>query len=738
MPGSTTTPNPAPTFSYSLLTGSSSTAPTADFGSNLKVNFSGQTWKGSNPADFSVGGWIQLNGQTPGSAASVFCSSDQFLIKIYPPASSGAPYVLTAGFGAGNMVVVTTSGNPLVNLNDGKWHFVLVTFSGLGLNAQGQPNGLLSLYVDGLPLDSQLVTTNGVTTTPGDCQLPGSLAFLNFGSWCIWNQCLSGSEVEFPLWGSPAAGVASTGLLAAWDFSNGSLTDVSGNNCPILSTNGTQSWYIPALYNSGGGSAQPDAQDGLNPGGNGAFSVTMWAYPIQNVAYGSGTLLLNQGGTGFQAFRISVYAGQCTASFEQPPLVPGTPGTVKSQVSSGLQKSPLTWYHIAVTYDGKSTLTLYLNGKQVDQNTSAQPLTMTNPGVYISSDQQTQYGYNGYIQGLTIWTTCLDAADVVAYMASDPSSQPGCVGLFPFVADMNNVITGRPCATKTFPGNTPVSIGTLLLPVADASPPPVPPPPVIPPFLSMTPSEVTAAAAAMGIDTTTVPEASDAAGALSPQDIDYLNSTLASLPASLRQKIISQFQLNYSIGYQLAAKGTPLGTFSNEVQGSKAVFSYHTAAGPQVVGALDLTGAADLSDDKTCQLQLFLDGMVVVLSVVGVRYSPTKLFAKVLEIFEKLLCIAGAFKGLVDDTKGGTTKPGLVEIAHAIYSLLGCIVSQLFALIWNAVLGTWWSFASTVISVVATITGMIVSGGAALLIKLAFVGFAVGELVYHLMNKPCK
>jgi len=212
----------------------------------------------------------------------------------------------------------------------------------------------------------------------------------------------------------------------------------------------------------------------------------------------------------------------------------------------------------------------------------------------------------------------------------------------------------------------------------------------------------------------------------------HLNSTLASLPASLKQKIVSQFQLNYSIGYQLAAKGTPLGTFSHEVQGSKAVFSYHTAAGPQYVGTLDLTGAADLSGEATCKLQLFLDGMVVILSVVGVRYSPTKLFLKVLEIFEKLLCIASAFTGVI-----GPTKPGLVEIAQAIYMLLACIASQVFALIWNVVLGSWWSFASTVISIVATITGMIVSGGATLLIKLALVGVAVGEFVYHAMTAPC-
>ncbi len=723
-----TSPNPAATFSYSSLTGSNSGAATADFGSDLKVNFSGQIWSGSSPADFTVGGWIHLNGQKAGTAQSysVFSVSNQFLINIYP-----STRVLTAGF-VGNTTAVTTSGTTLVNLDDGNWHFVLVTFSALGLNVQGQQNGMLSLYVDGIPMGIETVVTDGVSRTPGDCQLPGQLAFLDFGSWCIWNQCLPGSEVTFPIWGTASGGMQSTGLVAAWDFSNGSLTDVSGNNCPILSTNGTQNWYTPSLFNPGTGGARPASEDGLNPG-NGAFSVTTWMNsPSGNPDYLSGNLLLNQGGTAFNVFRLSAYASTCTASFEQPM------GTVKSSVTWRVLETN-TWYHIAVTYDGKSTLTLYVNGVQVDQNASAQPLTITNPAVYIGSDSQ-NHGFNGSMQGLTIWTKCLSAAQVAMSMAANPSSQPGCVGLFPFVSDMTNVITGQPCTTT----GVGVNISTLELPVTNASAPPTPPgntsetgeiaaaaataePTDV---ISMTHAEIIAAAANIGIDTTSPPQNPSETAPLSADDIAQINTLLGSLPTSQKQQIISQFQLHYAIGVRLAAKGTPLGSFTHEIQGSQAVFSYHTAAGPQYVGTVDVTRVGGMNN--TCVLNLSCDAISILLAIAGVRFNASKLFKKINSFVGVHACLATAFSPLVS-----IDKPSFKDMIQAFLNAITCLASNIFSLVWDVIFGNWWSFASSVISVVLFILGLLVTSGVSLYIQLLWVGLAVANLLAHLASKDC-
>jgi Concanavalin A-like lectin/glucanases superfamily len=613
-----------------------------------------------------------------------------------------------------------------VKLNDGNWHFLLVTFS---QNTTGQNE--LSLYVDQLENEPKVVSTAAASTTPGDCQLPGQLGFLDFGSWCIWNQCLNGAQTEFPLWGDPTGGGGASGLVAAWDFSNGSLTDVSGNHCPIVSTNGTLNWNIPALYNSGSGGAQPNAKDALNPGGNGAFSVTLWAYSgTGNVTYQSGTLLINEGNTGYNVFRISNYASTCTATFEQPL------GTVKSQVSSvGHALPPGAWFHIAVTYDGSSTLTLYVNGVQTDQNTSAEPLTIANPSVFISSDAN-DHGFEGYIQGLAIWTTCLDAADVVTYMASDPSGQTGCAGFFPFVADMSNVVTGQPCTSG---GGT--SISTLLLPVASASAPPVPPgntsesaasiaTAATTDVISMTHPEIIAAAAKIGIDTTSPPNDSTEASPLSAEDIAQIKTLLASLPVAQVQALISQFQLHYAIGVRLAKNGTPMGSFTHEIQGSKAVFSYHTAAGPQNIGTIDVTDINGVS--SACILNVTCAALGVIFAAFGVRYSASKLFKVLSTYVAGSACFVSAFY-----TMFGSDKPTMTEMIKGFVSALVCLGGSVVSLLWEVIWGSWWSFAITVLTVAGYIAGLIVSSGAILFIKLLMVGVAVAQFIATLVSPDC-
>jgi hypothetical protein len=107
-----TTANPAPTLSYSALTGSGSNAATADFGSGLKVNFSGPVPQGGSTPEFSIGGWIRLNGQAAGLSTSydIFSAANQFSIAILPPAQKQGSWTLQANFAGSNAVVSFNGG----------------------------------------------------------------------------------------------------------------------------------------------------------------------------------------------------------------------------------------------------------------------------------------------------------------------------------------------------------------------------------------------------------------------------------------------------------------------------------------------------------------------------------------------------------------------------------------------------------------------------------------------------
>jgi hypothetical protein len=285
---------------------------------------------------------------------------------------------------------------------------------------------------------------------------------------------------------------------------------------------------------------------------------------------------------------------------------------------------------------------------------------------------------------------------------------------------MNNAVTGNPCTAN----GSGISIGSLTLPVASASAPAVPPGNTEEnaSLVSMTQAAKIQAAAAMGIDTTTVPAVGAGPGSVTAQDIQYLNTALGKAPQ--KQQWISQFQLCYSIGYQMAAKGRPVGGFSNTISGNQATFYYHTASGPQQVGIVDISTGKLIA----CSIQLFLDGFVIILEILGCGFIPEEIHEWAVELVNLASCLTSTMSGFL------ASSMGTADIVTLIVDLALCLMPWLFSILWSCISASWWSFASVVWNAFAGAC----SGGAYWAYRLVWVGVAVGQLAWDATHSPCQ
>lgn len=209
-------------------------------------------------------------------------------------------------------------------------------------------------------------------------------------------------------------------LLAAYSFDGQDGTDASGNgNAGTANANGNGSAFIAghgggyALGNSSGANVPyvtVPASSAVNP--TGAWTAMAWVAPFSNVTPAL-TIMQSVGGTGYIELlanasngTVGIITNTATDSF-------GAwvgPGTLNGAV----------WNHIAATYDGSSTVTVYLNGTAGGTHalTGTYSYGGSARGVYLNYGDYTGLGpsavddvrlYSGALTGAQI-TTCMNTA----------------------------------------------------------------------------------------------------------------------------------------------------------------------------------------------------------------------------------------------------------------------------------------------------------------------------------------
>ncbi len=86
------------------------------------------------------------------------------------------------------------------------------------------------------------------------------------------------------------------------------------------------------------------------------------------------------------------------------------------------------WTHMAVTYDGVSTMKLYRNGQLVNTNTAVSFASLSGQnfiGAFLDETATPNYIFNGTIDEVRIYNIALTQANIKADMVSSTSSVPG-------------------------------------------------------------------------------------------------------------------------------------------------------------------------------------------------------------------------------------------------------------------------------------------------------------------------
>ncbi len=682
------------------------TGSAASFG-NLPVNFSGQTINGSASA-FSVAGWVRMRlTPTVGQTFLVFAAEGQFQIEIN---STG---ILAAGF-AGNAVRAQTT----LPINDGAWHFVAASYQE---TTPGTNAGTVSLFLDGLPVDSESVVLTG-TTQPGACVLGKNINFMDFAAWCIWSAALSQHFLEKPLFGRPpAGGLADTSLVGAWDFANGPATDISGKNLPVQVSQ--QNWFTPALSGSADASVDIFNIPHVNQS---PFTVMLWCFvpsgltseqflftysktPTGGSITDNGTLITVQAATNSRV--------GATFTFNQDEALDVFNF---SQVGAGITTN--AWHHLAFVYDHDlQTFTQYIDGSQVSQVGVAETQNST------GSTNSLQLGAPGILtQAISFWNTPLTLAQVQQFMSNDPTGAPSCSGYYGLITDLSNSLTGNsgnPAASSVISEQVvPLAAGDEIGPLVPAF---VADPSCETPIMQLEDYRALVDTCGIEIPADVVDAELDA---LLEPEYQALGRVISkSALAQLR----TQFHRDLFIGRELRKRGIRVGVFSSEIQGDERVWFYHTVNGAQEI---DRIPAEEMDEFRAGTMTIIIDVIAIFAAVFGIATNARAISDAATKLPGPVLRGLTALADGVGNplTRAGRTGEGI--------RLIGSMITMLFtmkaigSLIWNIFTGSWWSLFFTIPAVLANLVAIFASGTLLLAARILLIGVALGQLLFDLFG----
>ena len=230
-----------------------------------------------------------------------------------------------------------------------------------------------------------------------------------------------------PLFAVGSTRAATTGLVAAYSFNEGSGTAVgdasgTGNNGTTSNTTWSASGKYGGALSFNGTSARVNIPNSSSLQLTTAMTLEAWVNPSAATA----------------AWRDVIYKGndnyylEGTSDSAGKPAGGGTFGGANANVYGTAAPAANTWSYLALTYDG-TTLRLYVNGTQVGSQAKTGAITTSTSQLQIGGDSIYGQYFRGLIDEVRVYNIALSAAAIQADMNTPiaaggdttPPSAPG-------------------------------------------------------------------------------------------------------------------------------------------------------------------------------------------------------------------------------------------------------------------------------------------------------------------------
>jgi Concanavalin A-like lectin/glucanases superfamily len=677
--------------------------------SNLSIALDGSQ-------SFSIGLWIR-----PMTIADI----GQLLVS-QPPGFS-----IVMG---GALVYIELGGQQVAGLGSltlSAWQYLLITFA-----SNGNGGGTFTGYVDGALTGSASITslTGGSLTATGF--VLGNSVYAQCLGARLWNSALQpGSSNFLPPRQMPGP---EAGLLMSVDFTQVPPIDRSGNNVSVgyVSDSEIVTLY-PGLDLGELGYAVPDPADGVNPGyGSDPFSIGAWVYPTPSLLSDKAMTVVANGDAMLPNAFLSYLKFNAADNVYTWSVQRG--GVVGTNISSTATLAPNTWHYVAVTYDG-STLTLYVDGQASGSVASGSIAAIATPAVQIGAAPNSSdsggfsHSFEGYLQAVGIWSTCLTAQQVQTFMTTEPDQTSGCVAYYDLrLAPAGNSLSGLPAALFNDARISELAILSTPAPSSsDAPATSVSPMPARPVSKVMSSEPMDQAIANYSVSPM---PARPMSKVMSSEQMDQAIANYEELvtrfaPDHLRQHYRDLFRRNLYTGLSLAEKdGIPAGAITFAREGESLVFHHHTSVGRVECARF---AAATLDDTTAWIVSVVATSFSLLMSVLGFGIVT----ARIVQFLARWA--AGTLNGAtIQNLRLVFAQPVQAEtVVKAVRSLYSAGI--LGSTIVNGLAGvSWWNWAFTVVTVGLQIVAIWVSGGLFLLWLLAQVLLNIAQLVYVIGQKP--
>ncbi len=720
-------PSPSPAR-YSVLTvqlGQTAASAVCD---GLAIDFTAAPATSSADTGFTVGGWVRI---PPSVSNLTLFQTGPGGLQILVDAAG----VVRAGFGGTDPVVDNG-----VSVGDGAWHFIGAAFQ---RPTTPSGSGTLGLYLDGVLVDDAAVAAAAPPVGgPPAVQLGAGIGSgdpADIASWTVWSVPCADDVMDVPQWGAPPAGSnADQGLAAAWDFAAGVGVDLGPNQIPISVAASALVWCTPcgqALAEATG--FVPAAQDALNPGGAGAFTVMGW---------------------------VSVPAGASAALFTTTLADPAKTQVVcvvsASQVAFGFAadpqtvplNAPLDFGHVALTYDG-AAFSLYIDGSLAMGPAACALPTASASELTLAQNTGTA---TVAFQALSIWTAALTAQQVAMAMAAPDPDLTGADGLAGYFSLMSGPVTVQSqtetaglvntvtwnsaavmsnflfqeCRTPVPPQSSAASAAIADAMVKAARQPPERHLMRLPDWYAL--------ARRHGIDVAQPPTAADLAAEPYKSFADYYETLLAPLPSKLAVRLRRTALRNLHVGVQLVDKGVRAGTFQVGHQDGESVILYHAPDGPSEICRLRdrlMSGTAAVDGGESdIFLKIFLDVVGVIAAIVGFAFAE-KAMATAAQALKGILQALGEKARAAVDAASQKVQQAVQIVFAVLYYTWN--INALPTLAWKLVSQSrWWQIALNAVSLIGQLLAIVTSGGAYLAVKLTQMAIAFAQLLTNVFTLP--
>ena len=245
--------------------------------------------------------------------------------------------------------------------------------------------------------------------------------------WSLSAFALAAALVMLPLFAVASTGAATTGLVAAYSFNEGSGTTVSdasgtGNNGTTSSTTWSTSGKYGGALSFNGTTARVNVPNSSSLQLTSAMTLEAWVNPSATTS----------------KWRDVIYKGndnyylEVTSSNSSKPAGGGTFAGTNANAYGTAALTANTWSYLALTYDG-ATLRLYVNGALVGSQARTGATATSTSQLQIGGDSLFSQYFSGLIDEVRVYNVALSVAaiqtdmntPIAASTDSTPPSAPG-------------------------------------------------------------------------------------------------------------------------------------------------------------------------------------------------------------------------------------------------------------------------------------------------------------------------